>query len=816
MQSGIFNIEGEFISKTHDLAFLNRNQGLAHDTGTDIMTVTGYLTNEGSVDFSGDILLGFYGYDGTAKTYHKIEEKVFSAQTVAIYEQKTLELTVANYSSVPTYDRLYLIVNMVENGTRAPKLYYKTQNAGVSWNNLSPRFSYMSGQTVLCENETGILKLEPAGAYDCYWYTLDSGGNRVPYPTSTTNKGDSKQVTKTATGDRDQYIIVACTKNTLTPITVIPDTAFVYTPMDSLVWTGAVSKDWHNTYNWSCPSDPSVEQRFRYIPGGCTNVLIPSEDEKNNAITTFPDLSATETDYTAYFDSRCNNITFEHGSEVVFIDHLIYKKAFVNVDMLSNRWYAFSAPLMDFYSGDIYKDSPNPFTDKMEVNTRLFSQTDPEYGIYREGAWGPAFATPTHQLHVGQGMGVWLDDHEPNPSIRANVQFSYPKHDPGYYMYYWDTGAVQSGPYATARTHPHRFIFEENWNASTKEVKLKVEAKTVGKEIMIGNPYMAHLDFDKFYAANSDKIEPYYKVIDEAYSYPTYYKDNPSGSTGTPRITKDIAPMQAFIVTPKKAIDPAVNPLITKTSMMLSSTNNTLRSAMDAEGDAGGNYFKVSVSDVMKRSKTSIIVDKAANSDFTFDKNLDVMKTIKYGVKEYPVIYTIADGGTYTEIKSLASISEMSIPLGLCYQKTGLLALGFENIRAFTDNYLNVGQGYHLYLEDKLEDRIIEITESNSIYSFNKENNDVFTNDRFVLRISQSAMNIEEAEVDQSIVVTVKGNQLQVTDKNGESLEQVVVYSMHGVLACNARTADSAFSTVLNPGVYVVKVKGLITKVLSE
>lgn len=816
-QAGILNTEGEFINKSHDLAFLNRNQGLSYDDGADIMTVTAYFTNEGSADYSGNLLLGFYGYNGTTQTYHKITEKVFASQTVAVYDQKSLNLSVAGYSSLPNYDRFFLTINLKEDGTNAPDPYYLDQKECIAWNNLTSRFSYMSGYSILCEGESGTLALEPAGVYDCYWYTLDTNGNRVPYPSSTTNMGDSKSVTKQAAGDTDIYVIVPCKPGTTNPISFTPDTAFVYTPMDSLVWTGASDKDWHNTYNWRCPADPSVTQRFRYIPRGCTNVLIPSETENSVAITTFPNLVATETDYTTYADSKCNNITFDHDGEVVYVDHLIYSKAFVNVDMLSNRWYGFSAPLRDFYSGDVYKESPNPFTDNLEVNTRLYSQTDPEYGIYREGTWGPAFATPTYKLGVGQGMGIWLDDHEPNPLVRANVRLSYPKDDTEYYMYYWDTGAVQSGPYTVDKDNQHRFIFEENINPATKEVKLQVEAKTAGKEIMIGNPYMSHLDFDKFYEANSDKIDSHYKVIDETYSYPVYYKENPTGSTGTPRMTKDIAPMQAFIVKPKIAIDPAVNPLVTNTSMMLSTTSSTLRSAKETtDVDVPNNYIRISVSDVMKRSKTSIIVDESANPDFSFDNKLDVMKTIKYGVKEYPVIYTIANGGTYAEIKSLASIREVSIPLGLCYDGTGLLALGFENIRAFTENCLSVGLGYHLYLEDKLEDRIVEITESSPIYSFNKDNADTFTNDRFVLRISQSAMAIEEFDMDQPINVSVKGNQLLVTDVNGESLEQVVVYSMHGVLACNTRTADSSFSAVLNPGVYIVKVKGMIRKVVSE
>lgn len=812
-QAGVLNMQGEFINKAHDLAFLNKNQDLSYNQGTDVLTITGHFTNDGSVDFSGDLLVGFYGYNATAQTYHKIKEQILTAQTVAIYEQKSVQMTIPNFkTNYPTYDRMFMTLNMVESGTNAPKPFYKTQNECIAWNNMTSRFSYVEGKIVACEGESVTLKLDPSESYDCYWYTFDTNGVRTPYPSVGNNKGDSQAVTKSVGTIKDEYLVVVCPKGSTVPISAVPDTAFVYAPMDSLIWTGEIDKDWHNVYNWSTPSDPTGSERYRYIPRACSNVLIPAVNGLGTAISKFPDLSSTGSVYTTYTTPECNNITFDHGGEVVYIDHLTYSKAFINVDMLGNRWYTFAPPLRDFCSGDIYKTSPNPFDDNMEVFTRLYSQTDPEHGSYREGAWGAAFATPTYKAPLGSGFGVWLNDHEPNPEVRTAIQFSYPKHDVEYYMYYWDTGAVQSGPYATNKTNAHRFIFEENINATTKEVKLQVEAKTVGKEILVGNPYMTHLDFDKFYAANSTKIEPYYKVIDESYSYPTYYKDNPAGSTGTPQLTKTIAPMQAFIVTPKVAINPAVNPLITNSSMMFSAPNNNLRSASSIDGDEGDNYLKVSISDVMKRSKTSILVDKSAKNGFAFNDNMDVKKTIKAGTREYPVIYAITSDGVYSEIKSIASVGEMSIPLGLCYAGTGPLALSFENVKEFADNFLGIE--YYIYLEDKLENRLIEITADNSLYCFLKENSDEFTNDRFVLKFTKSGMSIDQPEIEESVSIMALGDLLTIDAKDGEPLGQVIVYDMRGTLVCNKQVADSGFSVLLRSGVYVVRVKDVTTKVI--
>ncbi|MCL2650055.1 MAG: hypothetical protein FWD60_03385, partial [Candidatus Azobacteroides sp.] len=100
--------------------------------------------------------------------------------------------------------------------------------------------------------------------------------------------------------------------------------------VDTLVWTGAVNKDWNNAQNWNLPGGGGVSS---YAPTACTNVLIPA-----GLTTVYPDLSVTNYTQPYYETAACNHIWFEHGGEVVRTDSLHYSEAFVQITLEANRW----------------------------------------------------------------------------------------------------------------------------------------------------------------------------------------------------------------------------------------------------------------------------------------------------------------------------------------------------------------------------------------------------------------------------------------------------------------------------------------------
>jgi len=682
-QAGNLDTEGQSLNLAPDLEFeLGKHNKMYEDTGADQLRITSYIINSGDMAFSGDILLSLYAYNHTNSEYILVGSQVYTGENMGINESKTLGLTISGYSAIkstlpPASDYIwYLTLNMADDAPSAPKPFYNNQRECNSWNNMTNRLSYISGQVILCQGESAVLNIEPAGAFDCYWFNPD----KTPYPSVGNNKGDSKSVTKQTGNYKEYFLIDVYQKGTNNKLTSAPDSVFIYQAPDSLIWNGAFNNDWNDIRNWEDPSDATKEKIFSYIPRGCTNVYIPSQTSTGVTISRFPNLKEGISTYgtdEVYSDVRCNNISIAHGGEVLNSQELIYSKAYVQVEMLSNRWYCFAPPLRNFYSGDIYMNSRNPFTDGMFAYTRLFSKQEPQYGSYKEGSWGVTFNNPEQSFSVGEGLGIWLDDLDPNENNHQPLLFQYPKGDTQHYIYD-DDGGEFDGPYPLGRTNAHRFIYEENIDAS-KEIKLMVGATSAGKDIMVGNPFMAHLDFDKFYQSNSAYIENRYRIIDLNYLYSTYYgPGSGEASTGNPVLTSSIAPMQAVILTPKQTF--AAGTLKVTPDMVVSTPGSTIRSTRSGKQD----ILKVSISDYALRNRASLIYDSLSNSNTSYDVEADVYKYIHTSQKFYPSVYFLTDENYYMDIKQVSNLNNKEIRLGISWDGTGPMALAIENLPDFS------------------------------------------------------------------------------------------------------------------------------------
>jgi len=801
-QAGNLDMEGQSLNLSPDLEFeLGKHNKIYEDTGADELKVTGYIINSGDMAFSGDFKLSLYAYNHTNSEYILTGTQVYSSQTLDINESKTLLLTISNYSAVkstlpPASDYIwYLALNMEDDSPNAPVPFYNQQRECNSWNNMTNRLSYVSGQVILCQGESAILNIEPADAFDCYWFNPDGS----PYPSTGNNKGDSKTVTK-ATGNYKEYFLIdVYQKGTNNKITSAPDSVFIYQAPDSLVWTGGFNNDWNDIRNWENPNDPSKEEIFSYIPRGCTNVHIASETALGVGITRFPNLKEGISTYGTgeiYADVRCNNITLSHGAEVLHSQELIYNKAYVQIEMLSNRWYCFAPPLRNFYSGDIYKTDPNPYQDGMFAYTRLFSKKEPQAGTYKEGSWGRTFRNPEQAFSVGESLGVWLDDLDPDENNHQALTLYYPKSDSEYYVYD-DDGSIQDGPYPLVRTNSHRFIYEENINAS-KEVKLMVEATSAGKDIMVGNPFMAHLDFDKFYQANSTYIENRYRIIDLNYLYSTYYGPGSGlASTGNPVLTSSIAPMQAVIITPKQAF--AAGTLKVTPDMVVSTPGATIRSANMSEKQ---NILKISISDDALRNRTSLIYDTLSNNSLSYDEQSDAYKYIHTGNKPAPSVYSLTEEGYYMDIKKVSDLNNKEIRLGISWDGTGPMALAVENLPDFSF------EG-NIYLIDKQENKELLLkTSSVYIYTFNKTTTDTFMDNRFSLRFVKTTTGIDE-NVDEAngLLHSVNAGTVRLWTANNSLIKDVEVYDLQGRMIIQRTNVNETEEEIsLSRGLYLLRV----------
>lgn len=278
-------------------------------------------------------------------------------------------------------------------------------------------------------------------------------------------------------------------------------------------WTGKVDKQWNSWGNWT-----------NGAPWTCTNVIIPSSAPQ------YPELEGDVT-------NCCAGIHFEPGGEVVNTHYLNYDAAWVDMELEGERYYMLSAPLKDMYTGDIFisKDSSpwrkaNYFSEMNEesyieyrvtprIYQRLWSSIATGVTLkdgYKtvtpgETFWTAPFNAVNTRFEMGQGFSVKAE------GLSSN-RFYFPKMHK-IYNYFYSTGNPTGKFDRVKRTgNGYRFIYEGaeseegTWQVTLKNTEGHNNGKT--STFLLGNPFMAHVDIQKFLEKNESVLSQEVKVYD--------------------------------------------------------------------------------------------------------------------------------------------------------------------------------------------------------------------------------------------------------------------------------------------------------------
>lgn len=792
-QATNLNKEGLMILLGPDLLFDSRvPKRIRVDDDTDELNVTVGIMNQGDATFSGPIKLQMYAYKAATDTYTEVGAPYIYANAAGLKHTspdntKTLDYVIPNKSTeLPAdYDNLVMTINLNTNPGAVTPEFSGSAECHDGLNNFTSGFSLVTGRRVICEGNTETIKITPNGAYTVKWFTTSKLGTPI-------HTGDSYAVTKNADVLQLYFVETYKTPTSPNPISSIRDTIFVYKSPDSLTWTGkGGTRDWHDHLNWENPdkSYPALAN----IPRLCTNVLIPDEAPNYPDLATRTNLEATN--YEEYLESECNNITFDFGGEITRPDKLHYTKAYVDVIFSSHRWQMFAPPLKDFYTGDIYRANPIPFHDDVKTFTKYWAKRNPMTGYYSP-QWTGTYNNPDKKFEPGQAVGVWISDKsisgEANPP-RDPFEFSFPKQDPYFQLYLAGTDLPVSDPIATPRVNHHRFIFDGNAEGLDFDLQIDGENIVAGHMALIGNPFMSHLDFDKFYEKNQAYIQDYYSVLDENATM-QYYKK------GASTLTKNIAPMQAFLVELKvPATKLKANGLMTVTI-----PGDKLK---NAEEVSEGFQLRITATQDEYTNQTFIEFDK--NAINTYKAGEDIARLFYNIGNSTPSdlrslsVYSLTDDGTKVAINKLnsAGLKDKIVPLGIWSPKTSPITINISNIDKVPNNYT-------LYLYDKLTDLKYNLA-ANSMKTFEGLNFDkkLFLDNRFFLQFKESTgSSIDEEEAENSITAFVRNSSLHII--SSENLQSVEVYNLQGQLLYSARLhSNMAENKLPFANLYIVKIK---------
>jgi hypothetical protein len=575
-------------------------------------------------------------------------------------------------------------------------------------------------------------------------------------------------------------------------------------------------QNWNNVNNWT----PSA------LPASCTDVHIPGN--KLN----YPVLDNL-------IPPECGNIYFEHGSEILRTDFLSYSKAHVDLTVQANRWYMFSPPLHNMYSGDFYRTTPNPFaaSEQQTTYTMLFNTNNPEDGELYEGDWTGVFNTPDRPLHPGSGMAIWVDKHDTDYDEHPEITFAFPKNDVAHYLYNPLRPAdanISSLPMPTSRSQSGRFIYEDGSGqiAADGNITLQDMAGQKSGSILVGNPFMAHLDFSSFYDDNQPAIENQYKLasgVDEGnngaintiYSYAwngeKYLTNNPDYPDGKgPGV---IPPMQAFII---EVAGDSVQANISHTVTSVADID-TFRSAT-SPSQSSEHLLHILATRGATVSKALVLQGAAYSTNYLPSEDsyklfvsgmnldpetsLDMLKPVQ--------VYTRSSDGYALDI-NLIGISEqdITVPLGVRTSEKGEITLNFSGMESF-------GESTGIYLYDTQHPQRLIDLKTQPEYAFDKTEDTLYLENRLSLIISKNTLTglLELEAVSKSSTVRIlnqPSRTLRVISENGEALGAVRITDSWGRALLDVPEVSSSVYEYQMPmsGIYIVRVGAEVKKVVS-
>lgn len=419
-------------------------------------------------------------------------------------------------------------------------------------------------------------------------------------------------------------------------------------------WNGSVDNDWNNWDNWTEGS-----------PLACSNVIIPAD------CTHYPVLTDAS-------ENLCNLIHFEMGAEVVNTHLLTYKQASVDMTLDADRYYMLSAPLHGMVTGDMFiprGGNPAVFTEanadnapQNRFNPRVYQRLwatnakgQPISGSLIEVApdetrWTPPFNALAEKYEPGEGFSMKAA----KGTASQSLTFRFPKTHTEY-EYVTDQNQQTGIKETINRDNVGRFICENEKETVDFPFTVALSNKEAGTTFLAGNPFMAHIDIEKFMTAN--KITSV-KVYDGNNANSQILVDGQLVSNGADYT--HIAPMQSVFVT---VANDAQTLDVTYTADMLASAPGSL---LKSHRLATENHSDLNLSATAGKHVANTLVRLSPVASKAYVPGEDAELLVDNEVRPAIALFSVA-GGKSLDIQQLDGADR--IPLGFYLQTPDTVSL---------------------------------------------------------------------------------------------------------------------------------------------
>lgn len=527
-----------------------------------------------------------------------------------------------------------------------------------------------------------------------------------------------------------------------------------------------------------------------------------------------------------FYGNTCHQIYFKPQGELRDQCYLVYDKAWVEKELVPNKWYTMASPLQYIYAGDMYvpakdgRQETKAFTD-ITFDTDAYSRS--KYPVYQR-AWmksGVKEITPDGEpdhdawhkpsgeaSKVDVNLGYWshvynkvdesysddatfggfsikagnalLPKKPADGSPLSNALLRLPKADKEYqYFDYNGTGNSSSKTQVEKDAKGHGKLLVA-FNNDEKHLAEKIQilgTDNASGFYLVANPYTCSISMAKFFEANSD-LQNAIWIVENG-------EVKAVSSTELGKQNYAIQPTQSFFV--KKKVGKTVeNVRFTSTMCVDRTITPGLLMASDyvksIEATTENSCGQISKARIALRPEASADYDDQEDVDLLYDQNL----------KDVPQVYTVAGN----EAVAVNAVPELSwIPLGIVSQQAEEVSLTLKGV-----NKLDAP----VYLYDAASASFTELHEGEAVKVKAGDHG------RYFLTQTRTTTGIDRIEAEeQSAPVKVyspAAGMIVVTALGGEKLDRVQVFTMDGKMLHSYQLPDKQRMILRVPsGIYIVK-----------
>ena len=522
-----------------------------------------------------------------------------------------------------------------------------------------------------------------------------------------------------------------------------------------------------------------------------------------------------------FYGNTCHQIYFKPQGELRDQCYLVYDKAWVEKELVPNKWYTMASPLQYIYAGDMYVPASNgrqetkAFTD-ITFDTNVYSRS--KYPVYQR-AWMKsgveeitANGSNYPASHYPEGakpddmnlnLGYWSHVYNKvDESYAADGTFGgfaikagnallpkdqtkkallrLPKEDTSYQYFDYDGSTTSSGkPVTVGKNNGHGKLLVAFNNDEKHPAQMVQELGTDNNSgfYLVANPYTCSISLKKFFEVNTGLQNAVWLVEG----------DSVRSVSSKDLSSKDfvIQPTQSFFV--KKDGTASVDAVKFTSAMYV---DRLLSAGVII---APGYLTNVNVSAQNAKGQTSrarIALRPEASADYDDQEDVDLL--YDQNLKDIPQVYTVAGN----EAVAVNAVPELSwIPLGIVSQQAEEVSLTLKGV-----NKLDAP----VYLYDAASASFTEVHEGEAVKVKAGDHG------RYFLTQTRTSTGIDRMETEeQSAPVKVyspAAGMIVVSALGGEKLDRVQVFTLDGKMVHSYQLPDKQRMILRVPsGIYIVK-----------